>query len=102
MDRVHRGPDGGEETMTLTADERASVSPAVKFRAADGITSIRFRSDEEMVAAVESILLARETALRETIALEIESAIENPTDPNVDAYHFDGLDEAARIVRGQA
>jgi hypothetical protein len=46
-------------------------------------------------AAIEAAM----PAIREAIAQEIEAAIENPSDDTVDSYHFDGLDEAARIVR---
>lgn len=38
----------------------------------------------------------------EDAADAIQAAIENPSDDTVDAYHFDGLDEAATICRDLA
>lgn len=96
----------------LTDDERAQLicdvgCPAEVHReycaaSIPNVYSVEIDAPE-LVARVESILLARETALRETIAQEIEGA----PDPSMIIGHRDqwsvwrsGVEASARIVRG--
>jgi hypothetical protein len=94
----------------LTADERAQLETWERY----GVyacyhssvicpTPVACREKFGLYAAVENILAARETALRETIAQEIEAlhpARINSTSVHEKQAYKAGTKDAARIVRG--
>jgi hypothetical protein len=83
----------------LTDDEWEQLLEAVDAEALGEVNPPR---GGELELLIESILAARETALRETIAQEIEALLGFCDNGHCDCTDPAAIEEAARIARGQA